>query len=240
MSKIPPNLRICRSIGRHSLVENSVKFRPIGTIFIGFFVVRRPLEIAIFLFSNFQTQVSEVGRLGVVPPRRRFGSGNPVIKMGLDLELDKSDKPTDTRTRTHTHTHTHTQTYTHTLPTIQAAQANALQEGNAVAVTLLALTANYFTYFEKTWMPVVKCWSYAGRVEVAQQTGIALDKIPTTNNHLEALNSALKNTYLQWYVLLMCTNECFCLCAMCHRGHACAVSEDFPLCLRSDPVHNAG
>jgi hypothetical protein len=64
-------------------------------------------------------------------------------------------------------------------------------------------------------MPVVKCWSLAGRMEVAQATGIALDKIPTTNNHLEGFNSAFKSAHLGRCVLsVVCIykrNECVCL-----------------------------
>ena len=128
--------------------------------------------------------------------------------------------------RTYTHTHTHTRLiHTHTLdshyslpaascPTPQSAKAKALENGNAVAVTLLELTANYFTYFDKTWMPVVKCWSLAGRMEVARATGIALDKIPTTNNHLEGFNSAFKAAHLGRCVLgVVCfykRNDCVC------------------------------
>lgn len=80
---------------------------------------------------------------------------------------------------------------------MQDAKAKALEEGRTSLIAMLELTSNYFTYFERTWMPVVACWSLAGRKQVAQKTGIDLKKIPTTNNHLEGFNSVLKSTHLQ-------------------------------------------
>lgn len=87
---------------------------------------------------------------------------------------------------------------------VQRAKARAVEQNDATAVALLELTANYFTYFRRTWEPVVKDWSLAGRIEAAEKTGIALDRIPTTNNHLEGFNSALKASYLARCVVMLC------------------------------------
>ena len=85
---------------------------------------------------------------------------------------------------------------------LQRAKEQLLEEGDADNVAILTLVGNWFKYFRNTWMPVVECWSLAGRFAVSEATGIPLDKIPTTNNHVEAFNAVFKAIYLEMYVLL--------------------------------------
>lgn len=96
----------------------------------------------------------------------------------------------------------------------------ALKEGKAGVVSVMQASLNYLTYFKKTWIPMINSWSRFGRVRAAALAGVEVDKIPTTNNHLEGFNSVLKSSYLARYVLwyYLATSEClrFGVHAACH------------------------
>ena len=74
--------------------------------------------------------------------------------------------------------------------------AKARNERVHLAIPILQRTADFFMYFEKTWMPLAMSWSLAGRIAAAEKMGVPLDRVPTTTNHLEGWNSALKASYL--------------------------------------------
>lgn len=55
----------------------------------------------------------------------------------------------------------------------------------------------FFTYFTKQWAgDLLYSWCLNGRTNAAKVLGIPLEKLPTTNNHLEGMNEYLKNNQL--------------------------------------------
>ena len=86
----------------------------------------------------------------------------------------------------------------------QKAMEKALNEGKAGVVSVMQAALNYLTYFKKTWIPIIDSWSRYGRVRAAVLVGVEVDKIPTTNNHLEGFNSVLKSSYLARHVVWYC------------------------------------
>lgn len=82
---------------------------------------------------------------------------------------------------------------------MQRARLKALENKDSARVPSLVAGRNYITYFQKTWVPVAACWTVAGRVKAAALLGVSVDKIPTTNNHLEGFNHVLKASYLRTY-----------------------------------------
>ena len=78
----------------------------------------------------------------------------------------------------------------------QAGLAKARNERTPEAIPILKRVSAFFAYFNKTWMPLSMSWSLAGRIAAAKKIGVPLDRIPTTTNHLEGFNSALKASYL--------------------------------------------
>ena len=81
--------------------------------------------------------------------------------------------------------------------------AKARDERVHLAIPILQRTAVFFTYFEKTWVPLAMSWSLAGRMVAAEKMGVPLDRVPTTTSHLEGWNAAFKVSYLPQYVLLL-------------------------------------
>ncbi|CAG8687195.1 24460_t:CDS:2, partial [Gigaspora rosea] len=55
----------------------------------------------------------------------------------------------------------------------------------------------FFTYLEKQWAGnLLHSWCFNGQKRAAKSLGISLEKLPTTNNHLEELNAYLKNNQI--------------------------------------------
>ena len=78
-----------------------------------------------------------------------------------------------------------------------------LHSGDATAYGILNVytgASNFLKYLESTWMgAMLPSWSLQGRKRAAELMGVPLDAIPTTNNHVEGFNSALKMQYLPRY-----------------------------------------
>lgn len=91
----------------------------------------------------------------------------------------------------------------HCVHPTQAARQGALAQQLSQSALYFQAALNYITYFEKTWLALAGDWSVAGRLRAAKAMRVGIEKIVTTNNHLEGFNNVLKKNHLATYVKLV-------------------------------------
>ena len=58
----------------------------------------------------------------------------------------------------------------------------------------------FLDYFDSYWVRRMTGWRHTDRISAARAVGVDISAIPTTTNHAEGFNTALKDTHLKQYV----------------------------------------
>jgi len=70
----------------------------------------------------------------------------------------------------------------------------------STALPIFTEAKKFLTYFAYWLQPgMLSGWSVEGRKKIAYKLKLPYEQTPRTNNHLEGLNSALKNLYFRQY-----------------------------------------
>lgn len=75
-------------------------------------------------------------------------------------------------------------------------QLRAMEGDRDGEIRVLDGGVSFLDYFERQWLDTVTGWTHEQRMRAANAMGVALEKVPRTNNHTEGFHSGLKGSQL--------------------------------------------